>query len=150
MDLEKSINFMASLNHSVSRTMDRLHIMIGVAIPWAVVICGFMLAIGWEENNPIIIFWIANVPVIASYIALLHFDRRYHKFETINSKIMESAQRMVMKGSDIESEIEKSLMAFSNTCSPSWISSLRHMTFGPYGLVYGTLIFTLVISALVK
>ena len=95
MTIDLAISLMASIRNTVTRTMDRFHLMIGLTISWAVVTCGFMLAAGWEQDNPKIIFWIGILPIFASYIALVHFDRRYHGYDAINREITQIIQSLI-------------------------------------------------------
>jgi hypothetical protein len=150
MDSERAINLLASLNNRVSRTMDRFHIMIGAGISWAIVASGVILVIGWESDNPQEVFHLGIILIVASYISVLHFGRRYHRWETISNTILQAKKHIVEGATDFQHIVENVLGAVSNTAMPTWGSSFRHMTWGPYGIVYGAMIGVLVLSAQMK
>lgn len=150
MDSEKAIDLLASLNNRVSRTMDRFHVMIGAGISWAIVTSGVILVIGWEGDNPKEVFYLGIILIIASYISALHFGRRYHRWETISNKILQAKRQIVEEATDFKDLVKDVLVAVSNTALPTWGFSMRHMTWGPYGIVYGAMIGVLLLSASMK
>ena len=150
MDLEKAINLLASLNNQVSRTMDRFHVMIGTGISLAIVTSGVILAIGWGRDNPKEVFHLGIILIIASYIVVLHFYRKYHRWEIISNTIIQAKKQIVEEVIDLKDLVKNVLDAISNTALPTWGSSFRHMSWGPYGIVYGAMIGVLVLSAPMK
>ena len=150
MDIEKAIDLLASLNNRVSRTMDRFHIMIGAGIFLAIVTGGVILAIGWGRDNPKEVFHLGIIPIIASYIVVLHFNRKYRRWETISDTILQAKRQIVGEVIDLKDLVKNVLDAISNTALPTWGSSFLHMTWGPYGIVYGAMIGILLLSASMK
>jgi len=150
MDSEKAINLLASLDNRVSHTMDRFHVMIGAGISWAIVTSGVILAIGWGRDNPKEVFHLGIILIIASYISVLHFDRRYHRWEGISSTILQAKKQIVGEATDFRDLVKNVLDAISNTALPTWRSSFRHLTWGPHGIVYGVMIGVLLLSGLLK
>lgn len=150
MDSEKAISLLASLHNQVSRTMDRLHSMIGAGISLAIVTSGVILAIGLGRDNPKEIFYLGIILIIASYVVVLHFDRRYFRWETIRDTILQAKKHIVEGSADFKDLVTYVLDAISNTALPTWGASFRHMTWGSYGIVYGVMIGVLVLSAPMK
>ena len=150
MDSEKAINLLASLNNRVSRTMDRFHVMIGAGISWAIVTSGVILAIGWGRDNPKEVFHLGIILIIASYISVLHFDRRYHRWEAISNTILQAKKQIVEGATDFKDLVKNVLDAISNTALPTWRSSFCHLTWGPHGIVYGVMIGVLLLSGSIK
>ena len=150
MDSENAINLLASLHNQVSRTMDRFHSMIGVGVFWAIVTSGVILAIGLGRDNPKEIFYLGTILIIASYVVVLHFDRRYHRWETIRDTILQAKKHILEGATDFKDLVKNVLDAVGNTAFPTWGASFRHMTWGPYGIVYGAMIGVLVLSVPMK
>ncbi len=150
MDSEKAINLLASLSNRVSRTVDRFHVMIGAAISWAIVTSGVILVIGWGQDNPREVFYLGIILIVASYISVLHFGRRCYRWEAISDEILQAKKHIVEEGTEFKDLVKDVLVAVSNTALPTWGSSIRHMTWGPYGIVYGAMIGVLLLSASMK
>lgn len=144
--------FIRKLYVASNRALDRFHLVIAAAVSWAVVATGVMLASGWDVSAPPELFIVGIIPIVASYYALVHLDRRYHRYERMVKIMQEKYVNLISRSSstNLTDQLKVIIDEVKSVPPPTFFWSFNHMTIGPYGSIYAALILSLIISYFLK